>query len=100
MQCTYIMAIFDVCSSFVLTFTSMQESKNIAFYSTNAVEGDAVGMVVRTGDETAMGRIAGLAAGIDSGVTPIHVELDHFIVTITYVALALGTIEIYCLVNT
>ena len=67
-----------------------KESKNIAFFSTNAVEGDAVGMVVRTGDETAMGRIAGLAAGLDSGLTPIHVELDHFIVNITYVALALG----------
>ena len=39
------------------------ETKNIAFFSTNAVEGTAVGIVIRTGDRTVMGRIANLASG-------------------------------------
>ena len=35
------------------------ETKNLAFFSTNAVEGTAVGIVVNIGDNTVMGRIAG-----------------------------------------
>ncbi len=35
------------------------ETKNLAFFSTNAVEGTAKGMVVNIGDSTVMGRIAG-----------------------------------------
>merc|ERR1719158_1683777 len=37
------------------------ETKNLAFFSTNAVEGTATGIVVNIGDNTVMGRIAGLA---------------------------------------
>merc|ERR1712038_1864942 len=36
------------------------ETKNLAFFSTNAVEGTAVGIVVNIGDNTVMGRIADL----------------------------------------
>eukprot|EP00095_Tigriopus_kingsejongensis_P010893 maker-scaffold1826_size27012-snap-gene-0.6 protein:Tk10893 transcript:maker-scaffold1826_size27012-snap-gene-0.6-mRNA-1 annotation:"sodium potassium-transporting atpase subunit alpha-1-like" len=38
------------------------ETKNLAFFSTNAVEGTAKGVVVNIGDNTVMGRIAGLAS--------------------------------------
>ena len=43
------------------------ETRNLAFFSTNAVEGTARGIVVNIGDNTVMGRIAGLASGLDSG---------------------------------
>merc|ERR1711935_191860 len=66
------------------------ETKNIAFFSTNAVEGTAVGMVVLIGDNTVMGRIAGLASGLDTGDTPIAKEIQHFIHIITGVAIFLG----------
>ena len=39
----------------------------MAFFSTNAVEGTARGIVVNVGDNTVMGRIAGLASGLDTG---------------------------------
>ena len=39
-------------------------TENLAFSSTNAVEGSATGMVVTIGDETVMGRIARLAEGL------------------------------------
>ncbi|XP_072049011.1 sodium/potassium-transporting ATPase subunit alpha-2-like [Amphiura filiformis] len=66
------------------------ETKNIAFFSTNAVEGTARGIVIRTGDRTVMGRIAGLASGLSVGETPIAIEIEHFIHIITGVAVFLG----------
>jgi sodium/potassium-transporting ATPase subunit alpha len=66
------------------------ETRNIAFYSTNAVEGTCTGMVIRTGDRTVMGRIANLASGLDTGETPIAREIAHFIHIITSVAVFLG----------
>lgn len=41
------------------------EAFNLAFFSTNCIEGHALGVVFSTGDRTVMGRIAGLAAGLD-----------------------------------
>merc|ERR1712198_238826 len=66
------------------------ETKNLAFFSTNAVEGTCVGVVVHVGDNTVMGRIAGLASGLEGGETPIAKEIAHFIHIITGVAVFLG----------
>merc|ERR1712002_536259 len=63
--------------------------KNLAFFSTNAVEGTARGIVVNIGDNTVMGRIAGLASGLEGGETPIAKEIGHFIHLITGVAVFL-----------
>uniref|UniRef100_A0A914XQ54 Sodium/potassium-transporting ATPase subunit alpha n=1 Tax=Plectus sambesii TaxID=2011161 RepID=A0A914XQ54_9BILA len=66
------------------------ETKNVAFFSTNAVEGQARGIVIGTGDRTVMGRIAHLASGLETGDTPIAKEIAHFIHIITGVAVFLG----------
>ncbi|XP_054979263.1 sodium/potassium-transporting ATPase subunit alpha-2-like [Sorex araneus] len=66
------------------------ETRNICFFSTNCVEGTAKGIVVATGDNTIMGRIAILASGLKVGKTPIAVEIEHFIHIITGVAVFLG----------
>lgn len=66
------------------------ETKNLAFFSTNAVEGTATGIVVNIGDNTVMGRIANLASGLGSGKTPIALEIEHFIHIVTGVAVFLG----------
>jgi len=66
------------------------ETKNLAFFSTFAVEGTCLGLVVRTGDRTVMGRIANLAASLQTGQTPIAREIEHFIHIITGVAVFLG----------
>ena len=52
------------------------ESRNLALYSTNVVEGVGTGVVIKTGDETVMGSIAGLVASLDSGKTPINKEVE------------------------
>uniref|UniRef100_A0A8C8GGS0 Sodium/potassium-transporting ATPase subunit alpha n=1 Tax=Oncorhynchus tshawytscha TaxID=74940 RepID=A0A8C8GGS0_ONCTS len=66
------------------------ETRNVAFFSTNCVEGTARGIVVCTGDRTVMGRIATLTSGLESGKTPIAKEIEHFIHLITGVAVFLG----------
>ncbi|KAH9523799.1 hypothetical protein Btru_047069 [Bulinus truncatus] len=68
------------------------ETKNLAFFSTNAVEGTAKGIVVKTGDNSVMGRIANLTTGLDAGPTPIAREITHFIHIITAVSVSLGVL--------
>ena len=68
------------------------ESKNLAFYSTNVVEGKGRGVVVKTGDDTVMGSFAGLVATLDSGQTPINKEIQSFVRLITAIALFIGVV--------
>ncbi|XP_020903916.1 sodium/potassium-transporting ATPase subunit alpha-B isoform X1 [Exaiptasia diaphana] len=66
------------------------ETRNLAFFSTYALEGNCTGVVVQIGDNSVMGRIANLASGLGSGKTPIAIEIEHFIHIITSVAVFLG----------
>ncbi|KAK1878549.1 Sodium/potassium-transporting ATPase subunit alpha-2 [Dissostichus eleginoides] len=66
------------------------ETRNICFFSTNCVEGGAHGIVIGTGDNTVMGRIATLASELEVRRTPINIEIEHFIHLITGVAVFLG----------
>ena len=67
------------------------ETKNLAFFSTSAVEGNCRGLVVFVGDSTVMGRIASLTSGLKSQKTPLRIELEHFIQIITCFATAKAT---------
>ncbi|NP_001296928.1 sodium/potassium-transporting ATPase subunit alpha-2 [Fundulus heteroclitus] len=73
-----------------LTHENPLETRNIAFFSTNCVEGTARGIVIGTGDRTVMGRIATLASELQVRQTPISIEIEHFIQIITGVAVFLG----------
>ncbi|CAF3630211.1 unnamed protein product [Rotaria sordida] len=68
------------------------ETKNLAFFSTFAVEGSCTGMVIRTGDNTVMGRIAALASGLGNEISPLNVEINHFVHIVTAVAVGFGLI--------
>lgn len=68
------------------------ETKNFVFFSTNAVEGTAKGIVVSCGDHTVMGRIAGLTARLQANKTPIAKELEHFMKIISIWACFLGIV--------
>uniref|UniRef100_A0A914HYI3 Na(+)/K(+)-exchanging ATPase n=1 Tax=Globodera rostochiensis TaxID=31243 RepID=A0A914HYI3_GLORO len=68
------------------------ESKNMAFYSTFAVEGTTKGIVINTGKNTAVGKIAHLATHLEQGKTPIAQELENFIGLVTVVAVCFGVI--------
>lgn len=66
------------------------ETKNLAFFSTNAVEGACRAVVISCGDNTVMGRIASLASSLGSDQTPIAIEIEHFIHIVSGVAVFLG----------
>uniref|UniRef100_A0A158P8G0 Sodium/potassium-transporting ATPase subunit alpha n=1 Tax=Angiostrongylus cantonensis TaxID=6313 RepID=A0A158P8G0_ANGCA len=66
------------------------ESKNVAMFSTNVLEGSGRGVVILTADNTVVGRIAALTAHVSSGPSPIAKEIYHFIHVITFVALSVG----------
>lgn len=92
------------------TSNEILETKNLAFFSTNAVEGTArgttailvvvqeehvkflVGIVISCGDHTVMGHIAGLTARIQSNPTPIAKELHFFMKIISCWAIFLGVV--------
>ncbi|PAA72344.1 hypothetical protein BOX15_Mlig017217g1, partial [Macrostomum lignano] len=66
------------------------ETENLAFFSTYAVEGNCIGIVIRTGDATLIGRIANLASGLDARQTPIGREIERFINIVTVIAVLMG----------
>ncbi len=68
------------------------ESPNVAFFGTNCTAGSGWGMVFKTGDDTVIGRIAGLASSADSKDTTLAIEIDRFIKVISLIAIILGVI--------
>jgi sodium/potassium-transporting ATPase subunit alpha len=66
------------------------ETKNLAFFGTLCPRGKMTGLVVRTGDNTVMGRIAGLTTQTDNEQTPINKEITHFVFIVSGVAIFLG----------
>ncbi|KAJ2854100.1 hypothetical protein J3B02_002838 [Coemansia erecta] len=63
------------------------EATNMAFNGTLAVGGSAYAIVVRTGDGTVLGQIAGLTAGEEKTESPLTREIADFVRIIACVAL-------------
>lgn len=68
------------------------ESQNVAFFSSFAVVGEGKGIVIATGDNTMIGRLAGLTAHLTKTETPIAKEIRHFVRIITCIAVIFATI--------
>ncbi|XP_046821658.1 sodium/potassium-transporting ATPase subunit alpha-like [Vespa crabro] len=68
------------------------ESSNVAFFSSFAVAGDGTGIVIAVGDNTMIGRLAGLTSYVKKTETPIAKEIKHFVHIITVVAIIFGLI--------
>ncbi|KAF9172499.1 hypothetical protein BGX21_001487 [Mortierella sp. AD011] len=63
------------------------EARNLAFNGSLVVNGEGYGLVIRTGDNTVLGQIAGLTAGEDSGKSPLTREIDDFVKIIASIAI-------------
>ncbi len=63
--------------------TILAERNNLAFMGTFVSQGNALGIVVETGERTAIGRIAQLVSGIESEKTPLQRKLDKFALFLT-----------------
>ncbi|XP_043275760.1 sodium/potassium-transporting ATPase subunit alpha-like, partial [Venturia canescens] len=70
---------------------SVIEAKNMAFFSTNAVEGTGKGIVVACGDQTVMGRVAKLTSRLSARPTPLSREISTFMRYISCWAVFLGS---------
>jgi sodium/potassium-transporting ATPase subunit alpha len=66
------------------------EAKNLAFFTTQILNGKGRGIVIRTGDSTVIGQIKDLVTKTANKRTPINIEIEHFIHLITGVAIFLG----------
>ncbi|KXN64943.1 hypothetical protein CONCODRAFT_44889, partial [Conidiobolus coronatus NRRL 28638] len=62
------------------------EATNLAFNGTLAVSGEAYGIVIRTGDSTFLGQIAGMTQGEEKQKSPLSIEIDHFVKIIATIA--------------
>eukprot|EP01117_Protostelium_nocturnum_P010456 TRINITY_DN3765_c0_g1_i1.p1 TRINITY_DN3765_c0_g1~~TRINITY_DN3765_c0_g1_i1.p1 ORF type:complete len:1126 (-),score=460.97 TRINITY_DN3765_c0_g1_i1:37-3414(-) len=67
------------------------ESSNLAFYGTLAVDGSALGVVIRRGDDTLLGQIAGLTKD-KGGSTTLELEVKRFVLFISALAVFSGII--------
>ncbi|CAL8141927.1 unnamed protein product [Orchesella dallaii] len=77
------------------TSSDPMETTNLAFFSTNAIEGHATGLVVRVGEKTLMGRLATLSSTVDAGRSPIGVEMDRFILIMTIRSFVIGVVFLF-----
>ncbi|CAG8467720.1 18245_t:CDS:2 [Acaulospora morrowiae] len=68
------------------------EATNLCFNGTLVVSGEGYGIVIRTGDNTVLGQIAGLTAGEDKNKSPLSQEIDNFVKIIATIAIACAII--------
>ena len=66
------------------------DAKNLVFMSTYVVEGSGIGMVISTGEDTVIGKIAGLSSGIKPNAVALSNEVNTFIRNMIYFAIVLG----------
>ncbi|KAJ6620357.1 aminophospholipid-transporting P-type ATPase [Mycena sp. CBHHK59/15] len=62
------------------------EAQNLAFNSTLVINGEAWGVVVRTGDHTFIGQIASLTGSESGNESPLAVEIGQFVVKVSCIA--------------
>ncbi|PVV02354.1 hypothetical protein BB560_003194, partial [Smittium megazygosporum] len=67
--------------------TNPLEATNLVFNGTNCVSGKGYGIVIRTGDSTVLGQIAGLTSSADDRPSPLSLEINRFVKIISTVAI-------------
>lgn len=68
------------------------ESRNIIFNGCLCLEGSAMGVVIRTGDETFLGLVAQQTSNIETGDTPLQKELKRFVTIISVIAVVMAIV--------
>ncbi|RIA83725.1 hypothetical protein C1645_833339 [Glomus cerebriforme] len=68
------------------------EATNLCFNGSLVVSGEGYGIVIRTGDATVLGQIAGLTAGEEKNKSPLAQEIDKFVKIIATIAIFCGII--------
>lgn len=66
------------------------EARNLIFFSTLCTAGSGKGVVIRTGKNTFMGKIADLASSAEGQILTLEYEINRFIKIISIIAVTLG----------
>lgn len=74
------------------TDESPWRSRNVAFFGTNCVEGTGKGLVVRCGDDTAIGNIASATMGGEKPEALMKAEIENFVNIIACIAMTIGIV--------
>lgn len=74
------------------TFENPLEATNLVFFGTLAVSGEGYGIVIRTGDHTVLGQIAGLTTSEEKAKSPLSKEIDKFVKIIAFIAITTAVI--------
>ncbi len=72
--------------------TRVEESRNLSFNTSQCLEGEGMGVVIATGDNSLIGRIAALASDTGVGKSPLQIEIEHFVYRLTAIAVTTGVI--------
>jgi len=71
------------------------EAKNIIFNSCLVMEGQAIGIVFRTGDLTLIGTIARMTARPKEGISTLRREILYLVKILTVLSMVMGTIMFF-----
>eukprot|EP01111_Echinosteliopsis_oligospora_P011067 TRINITY_DN3556_c0_g2_i2.p1 TRINITY_DN3556_c0_g2~~TRINITY_DN3556_c0_g2_i2.p1 ORF type:complete len:1104 (+),score=302.37 TRINITY_DN3556_c0_g2_i2:184-3495(+) len=68
------------------------EAPNLLFMGTNCLEGEGLGIVVATGDQTVLGKTASLVSQAGTELTVLQKEIKQFVLRISFIGIAVGII--------
>uniref|UniRef100_A0A914WE60 Cation-transporting P-type ATPase N-terminal domain-containing protein n=1 Tax=Plectus sambesii TaxID=2011161 RepID=A0A914WE60_9BILA len=71
---------------------SIFESNNIALNGSACVDGEGLGVVIRTGDNTVLGQIAKLTTAQDNQKTLLDMEIEKFVKFLTIMGLSIAAV--------
>uniref|UniRef100_A0A914XAW3 Cation-transporting P-type ATPase N-terminal domain-containing protein n=1 Tax=Plectus sambesii TaxID=2011161 RepID=A0A914XAW3_9BILA len=71
---------------------SIFESNNVALNGSACVDGEGLGVVIRTGDNTVLGQIAKLTTAQDDQKTLLDKEIDKFVKFLTIMGLSIAAV--------
>ncbi|OCK80749.1 putative Na/K ATPase alpha 1 subunit [Lepidopterella palustris CBS 459.81] len=78
-----------------MTDANFLETRNIALTGTMVTNGNATGIVVLTGGNTVMGRIAKATAGVEDTPTLIQREISRFVKIIVFLTICLASLLLF-----
>ncbi len=72
--------------------TPVAEARNVAFNGSLVLDGEALGVVVATGDRTFLGRIARLTTDIEVIKSTMEIEVERFVRFISVLAISMAVV--------
>ncbi|KAL3997338.1 HAD ATPase P-type IC family protein [Acanthocheilonema viteae] len=84
--------IYDYTDEVVTTYPSVFEARNVAFKGSFCLEGDGIGIVVRTGKYTVLGYIINIHQQVCKTRSKLKMEIDKFVNFISILALIMATV--------